>query len=193
MEGVKEIKDEVSSHFEQSYTKENEVRFVINSLNFKQLSSEDNSFLIAPFLEQEIREIIWIIRTRWDINIMKEDVVGLINEFHANGKLPKAITASFFTLIPKKDNPQSLGEYRLNCFVGCMYKILSKLMASRLKQVMGKLISNHQSAFLPGRNIIDGVIVLNAIVDLAKRRKDRCLLLKVDFEKAYDILLVGVI
>jgi hypothetical protein len=67
-----------------------------------------------------------------------------------------------------------------------MYKILSKILANRLKQVMCKLISKCQSAFLPQRQILDGVVVLNEIIDLAKRRKDECLLFKVDFERAYD-------
>ncbi|KAK2369401.1 hypothetical protein QL285_082539 [Trifolium repens] len=51
---------------------------------------------------------------------------------------------------------------------------------------MGNLISKCQSAFLPQRQILDGVLVLNEIIDLATRRKDTCLLFKVDFEKAYD-------
>ncbi|CAJ2672027.1 unnamed protein product [Trifolium pratense] len=57
-----------------------------------------------------------------------------------------------------------------------------------MKRVMGKLISPCQSAFLPNRQILDGVVVLNEIIDLAKRRKDSCMLFKVDFEKAYDTI-----
>ncbi|GAU30676.1 hypothetical protein TSUD_39000 [Trifolium subterraneum] len=53
---------------------------------------------------------------------------------------------------------------------------------------MGKLISKSQSAFLPHRQILDGVVVLNEIIDLAKKRKDKCLLFKVDFERAYDTI-----
>jgi hypothetical protein len=67
-----------------------------------------------------------------------------------------------------------------------MYKILSKLLANRLKGVLGKLISKCQSAFLPHRQILDGVVVLNELIDLAKRRKDECFLFKVYFERAYD-------
>jgi hypothetical protein len=51
---------------------------------------------------------------------------------------------------------------------------------------MGNLISPCQSAFLPYKQILDGVMVLNEIIDLAKRRKDVCMLFKVDFECAYD-------
>jgi hypothetical protein len=63
---------------------------------------------------------------------------------------------------------------------------LVKILAVRLKQVLGNLISKVQSSFLPNRHILDGVLVINEIIDLAKRRKDKCLLFKVDFERAYD-------
>jgi hypothetical protein len=48
------------------------------------------------------------------------------------------------------------------------------------------LISDCQSTFLPNRQILDGVLVVNELIDLVKRKKDKCLMLKVDFERAYD-------
>jgi len=80
----------------------------------------------------------------------------------------------------------SLKEYRLISLLGCLYKILSKVLASRLSKVMNSIISGSQSAFLKGRHLVDGVLVVNEVVDLAKRSKRECLILKVDFEKAYD-------
>jgi hypothetical protein len=49
-----------------------------------------------------------------------------------------------------------------------------------------RLISNVQSAFLPNWQILDGVLVVNELIDLAKTGKEKCLLFKVDFERAYD-------
>lgn len=46
-----------------------------------------------------------------------------------------------------------------------------------------------QSVFLSSRQILDGVLIVNEIVDLAKRRKEECMLFKVDFQKACDLLL----
>ncbi|KAK2443790.1 hypothetical protein QL285_014866 [Trifolium repens] len=51
---------------------------------------------------------------------------------------------------------------------------------------MGKLISRNQSAFIKGRLLVDGVLTINEVVDYAKRAKEKCLIFKVDFEKAYD-------
>lgn len=52
-----------------------------------------------------------------------------------------------------------------------MYKIIAKLLANRLKGVLGKVISPTQSAFLPNRQILDGVVVVNELIDLAKKTK----------------------
>jgi len=50
---------------------------------------------------------------------------------------------------------------------------------------MNVIISLNQSAFLKGRSLVDGVLVINEIVDFAKKSNLDCLFLKVDFEKAY--------
>jgi hypothetical protein len=51
---------------------------------------------------------------------------------------------------------------------------------------MNLIVSTNQSAFIKGRNLVDGVMVANEVVELAKKVGRECLILKVDFEKAYD-------
>ncbi|MCH99250.1 RNA-directed DNA polymerase (Reverse transcriptase), partial [Trifolium medium] len=70
--------------------------------------------------------------------------------------------------------------------LGCLYKLFAKVLAARLGKVMDSVIASNQSAFLKGRNLVDGVLVVNEVVDLAKRTGKECLIFKVDFEKAYD-------
>jgi hypothetical protein len=64
--------------------------------------------------------------------------------------------------------------------------LLAKVLASRLALVIGPLISNSQTDFLKGRQLVEGVVVVNEVIDLAKKSGKKCLILKVDFEKAYD-------
>src|SRR4051812_11463917 len=86
----------------------------------------------------------------------------------------KACTASFIALIPKVLNPQSLAEYRPICLVGSLQKILSKLLAGRLKEVIDILVSTKQSAFIKNRNIMDGILLVNEVMDMAKREGSKC-------------------
>ena len=67
-----------------------------------------------------------------------------------------------------------------------MYKILAKVLGNRLRSVIGSVVSDTQSAFIKGRRILDGILVVNEVVDDARKCKRELLLFKVDFEKAYD-------
>lgn len=93
---------------------------------------------------------------------------------------------SFIVLIPKKENPQKVSEFRPISLIGCMYKVLSKVLANRLRKVMNVLISYGQLAFIMGRQILDGILIANVVIDEAKRKKKEVVFFKVDFEKAYD-------
>ena len=124
------------------------------------------------------------IKDFWDI--LKDDLMRFLSEFHRNGRLAKGINNTFIALIPKVDSPQSLNNFRPISLVGSMYKILAKVLANRLRSVIGSVVSESQSAFIKGRQILDGIITANEIVDEVHRRKKELILFKVDFEKAYD-------
>lgn len=70
--------------------------------------------------------------------------------------------------------------------IGSLYKILAKVLANRIKTVLPRIISVTQSAFIGGRNILDGVLIANEIVDGWKKNRKSGIVLKPDFERAYD-------
>lgn len=61
-------------------------------------------------------------------------MLRFLDEFYVNGGFPKGSNASFLALIPKVHDPQNLNEYRPISLVGCIYKIVAKLLARRLKE-----------------------------------------------------------
>jgi len=67
-----------------------------------------------------------------------------------------------------------------------MYKVLAKVLPNRLRTVITSVVFDFQSAFVKGKQILDGILVANEAVDEARRLKKELLLFKVDFEKAYD-------
>jgi hypothetical protein len=156
--------------------------------------------LVKPFYVEEVKDSVWdcdnfkcpgpdgitfgFIKDFWDI--LCDDVMRFLREFHRNGRLTKGINSTFIALIPKVESPQRLNDFRPISLVGSMYKILAKVLANRLRSVIGSVISDTQSAFVKGRQILDGILVANEVVDDARRCKKELLLFKVDFEKAYD-------
>jgi len=118
--------------------------------------------------------------------LIKPDVLRFLDEFHVNGVFPRGCNASFIALIPKVADPQFLNDYRPISLIGCMYKIVSKLLAKRMKKVMSFIVDETQSAFIEGRHLLHSALIANEVIEKAKRSSKPCLVFKVDYEKAYD-------
>ena len=67
-----------------------------------------------------------------------------------------------------------------------MYKILAKVLAARFKKIIPVVVSEVQSTFIGGRNIQDGILIANEVVEEWKRCRQRGIIIKLDFEKAFD-------
>ena len=88
-----------------------------------------------------------------------------MDEFQIHGSFPRGNNASFLALIPKTIHPQSLNDYRPISLIGCMYKVIAKLLANRLRSVISGIIDERQSAFIKDRHILHGVLILNEVVE----------------------------
>lgn len=117
---------------------------------------------------------------------MKKEIMNFMKEFHSNSKLGFGVNCSFATLVPKKDNLADIGDFKPISLINYVYKILSKVLANRFKQVLPAVVDHVQSAFLGGRSIMNGVLIANEVVDWWKKSKKKGLILKLDFEKVYD-------
>ncbi|GAU32797.1 hypothetical protein TSUD_152460 [Trifolium subterraneum] len=172
VEGVAGIREAVFHHFDNHFRLVNIVQPQIDNLQFSSINASDAYYLEKPFDEVEVKQT--------------GDLMRFLLEFYANGKLVKGSNRTFIVLIPKVANPQRISDFRPISLVGCMYKILAKVLANRSKLVMDTVISEPQSTFVKGRQIMDGILIANEVVDDAKKLKKEFILFNVDFEKAYD-------
>jgi len=124
------------------------------------------------------------IKEFWDV--IKPDLMRFLDEFHVNGVFPKGTNASFLALIPKVHDPQSLNKYRPISLIGCVYKIVAKVLSRRLKKVLPTIIDEQQTTFVEGRHLLHSMVIANEVIDEAKRCNKSCLAFKVDYAKAYN-------
>ncbi|GKU89286.1 hypothetical protein SLEP1_g3443 [Rubroshorea leprosula] len=197
---VSEVKKFIKEYYELKFQEDEWSKPSLEFNDLKQLSSEENNWLTAQFTEEEIKEAVWNCNGSKSLGpdgfnfnfikrlspTIKQDVVAFVKEFWVNGKLVKGSNSSFIVLIPKKESPQGLGDFRPISLIGCLYKIIAKLLANRLRKVMPSIISQNQSAFVGRRHIVDGIVIANEVIHEAKKRKRPTLIFKADFEKAYD-------
>lgn len=90
--------------------------------------------------------------------------------------------------MPKVVDPLCLVDYRPINLIECVYKVISKVLANRLKKVIGSEVGEVQSAFIAGKNILDGPLMINELVMWLKKTNREALILKVDFNKLFDSL-----
>ncbi|KAL4589632.1 hypothetical protein LXL04_002540 [Taraxacum kok-saghyz] len=148
------------------------------SQRFKQLSEEDTASLGGVVTREEIRNAVWscgsdkapgpdgfnfcVIKRFWDV--FKEDIFLFVEEFFIKAFIPTGCNASFINLIPKVSSPMGVSDYRPISLIGIQYKILAKILALRLAKVVNFVVGGEQSAFIKGRKILDGPLMVNELV-----------------------------
>ncbi|GAU34888.1 hypothetical protein TSUD_144190 [Trifolium subterraneum] len=184
LEGVSPVRQAVVSHFASHFKATTLDRPGVDNLPFKMLNAEECISLTKPFSVAEVKAVVWdcdsykssgpdginigFIKDFWPE--LQGDVMRFISEFHWNGKLTKGLNSTFIALIPKVENPQRLNDFQPISLVGCLYKILAKVLANRLRLVIGRVISESQTTFVKYRQIFNGILIANEVVDEARRR-----------------------
>ena len=118
--------------------------------------------------------------------VVEADVMAIFKHFHRYSVFEMSLNASFLTLIPKNPNAVNIMEFRPISLVGSVYKLLSKVLANRLRVVLDCLISETQNSFVGGRQILDSVLIANDCLDSRWKCHSSGVVCKLDIEKAYD-------
>ena len=120
---------------------------------------------------------------------VKESVLACIGNFFKNDHLLQEQNHTFISLIPKQSGgSHSVNQFRPISLCNIVYKLITKILADRLKSLLPKIISPLQSAFMPNRNIQDNTILAHELLHTFKEKRGKwgLMFLKMDMEKAFD-------
>ncbi|GJZ04235.1 RNA-directed DNA polymerase, eukaryota [Tanacetum coccineum] len=199
------VKKAFKDHYEARFNKPTKARLKLSFSFPNRLSTDQVADLERHVSHDEIRLAVWdcgvnkspgpdgftfeFFRKFW--KVIGPDFCEAVEHFFKQGSFSKGCNSSFIALIPKVLDAKFVNDYRPISLIGCIYKVVTKILASRLAMVIAGLVSNTQSAFVAGRQILDGPFILNEVLDWCKRKKKKALFFKVDFAKAYDFGYVG--
>ncbi|GKC63932.1 RNA-directed DNA polymerase, eukaryota, reverse transcriptase zinc-binding domain protein [Tanacetum coccineum] len=196
------VKEEFYSHYSNRFNLADGLMPSLDGVMPNILSSGHRDYLERQFSNDEIKRAVWdcggdrapgpdgytfkFFTTFWDV--IEADVIRFVQDFFRTGKFPKGCNSTFIAWIPKVSNAKFVMDFRPISLIGCQYKIVGKILANQLSKVIRNCISPEQLAFIKGRNILDGPLILNEVMAWYRKRKKDLMVFKVDFEKAFDSL-----
>ncbi|KAJ9562241.1 hypothetical protein OSB04_007401 [Centaurea solstitialis] len=185
-------------------TCDNSLDPVIPSAWFRNsLSLGDALYMIRPILDSEIRDAMFQIgkdkapgsdgftsqffKAAWEL--VGVDVSVAIHNFFYRGHIAKEINHTLICLLPKSPNASSVSDFRPISCCSTLYKCISKVVVNRMKPFLDRLVGKSQSAFIPGRRIVDNILMAHELVIgyHLNSGKPRCAF-KIDLRKAYDMV-----
>jgi hypothetical protein len=89
--------------------------------------------------------------------LVGDDLWDLVEDSRIRGGVNRAINSTFLALIPKANKPTTLGDYRPITLCNLCYKIITKILANRIKPFLSRTLSGEQLGFLKGRQILDAI------------------------------------
>jgi hypothetical protein len=160
------------------------------------VTNEENDESCKPFSKNEIKEALFLMEKNKAIGpdkipiefyqscweIVKDDILQLFVDFHNDKLNISRINYGIITLLSKITEATKIQQYRPIYLLNFLYKLITKTLTLRIEKVADRLIHNNQTALMKGRNIINGIMVLHE----TKRKNQIGIILKLDFEKAYD-------
>ena len=114
-------------------------------------------------------------------------LIQCLNYSFQEGEMSSSQKQAVITLIEKKDRDKRyIKNWRPISLLNVDAEILSKVLATRIKRVIHKLISNEQSAYVLGRHITDAIRSVSDLLYYADQNNLYGYLVSVDMEKAFD-------
>jgi mannosylglycoprotein endo-beta-mannosidase len=112
----------------------------------------------------------------------------MVEGLRLKGNISGGLNSNFIALVPKFNKPLTFGDYIPISLCNLCYKIISKIIANRIKLILSRLLSEEQLGFLQGRQIQDAIGTIHECLHNIKRKKLKSLVLKLDLQNAYDFI-----
>lgn len=126
-------------------------------------------------------------RASWDI--IGQEVIVSITNFFSSSFLPSSTNATILSLVPKRPRASQITDYRPISCLNTVYKVISRLLVSRLKPILPEFIVPNQTAFVKDRLLVENIVLASELIHgYHKKGGVKRITIKVDIAKAFDTL-----
>jgi len=164
------------------------------------ISSQENSSLTAPVTMMELKKALESMNPdsapgpdgftarffSYCWAIIKYDLLKMIRFSQETNKLGGSTNSSFLALIPKEKGAASFNRFRPISLCNTGYKLVTKIIASRIKNILPKIIPENQGGFIKGRKILDNIILVQEAIHSSCSKKEKGMVIKLDLANAFD-------
>eukprot|EP00253_Pinus_taeda_P021341 PITA_21341 len=119
-------------------------------------------------------------------NIVKQDIWEIVEDSRRSKTILKSLNSTFIALVPKVEEANTPEKFRPIALCNVIYKIISKVISNRLKMILPGIISQEQSGYVEGRQILDNILLAQEMIHSLHSRKEAGMLMQLDLSKAYD-------
>ncbi|CAN1820450.1 LINE-1 retrotransposable element ORF2 protein [Linum perenne] len=206
IEEEEEIARHIKSFYENLFTAREEVQEdEISNWIPSVITEEMNRNLCRPITDEEIKNAVFqmgpnkspgpdgfpgfFYQKYWEL--VKQQLCAEVKRFFANTEMPEGWNDTHVVIIPKVPNPETVSQFRPISCCNFRYKIISKIMATRLKEWLPNIISELQAAFTKGRAIQDNIMIVHEVIHYFKNKASKYqwdMMIKMDMMKAYDMV-----
>lgn len=201
MKKHEEIKAEAERHFSEFLNQEPENYHGVSVKELQGLLKYRCNDQVCSMLETEVRNVLFsmpsnkspgpdgypseFFRTAWPV--LRHDFTVAVQSVFRYRFLPKGVNSTILPLVPKKVDSLEMKDYRPIACCNVLYKVVSKLLANRLKIILSDIIAENQSAFIKGRLLMENVLLASELVkNYHKDTVTPRALMKIDISKAFD-------
>ena len=191
-------------HFKNLYTEENVIpprqdQYPLSAVPTL-VNEEDNRMMTTHITSEEISKAIHGMNPDkalgpdgftarffiacWDI--IQKDLVKMVRKSQNCNKIGGSTNSSFLALIPKEKGAQNFARFRPISLCNTGYKIITKVIANRIKKILPKIIPENQGGFIHGRYIQDNIILVQEAIHSSCQRKEKGMIVKLDLANVFD-------
>lgn len=200
----KDISTLLTSHFKQIAQETQEDRTTaikeITQVIPKSITTEQNAALLRNISLEEVEEAVRSMPNDkapgpddFTINFfkacwptVKTEIWEVVEDSRCSGSILKSLNSTFLALIPKEEEARTPEKFRPIALCNVIYKIISKVIANRLKPIIPHIISEEKSGYVEGRKILDNILLAQEMIHTLQSRNIPGMMIQLDLSKAFD-------